>query len=158
MRKKEEIGVTIFFILIGLTYLLAATRYSVGEISNLGPGFTPRLLGVVFLILSGYLLVTGLIGRQEEGGKKFQTDPEPGGNAFAQVALVTLILALYVAVMNFIGFALSTFLAVIFCSRFMGLEGWRKPALLGVGTVVLTLLLFVFFLDIPLPAGGIWGW
>jgi hypothetical protein len=158
MRKKEEIGVTILFILIGLTYLLAATQYSVGDISNLGPGFTPRLLGAVFLILSGYLLVTGLIGRRGKDGKKFQADPEPGSKVSVQVALVTLILVLYVAVMNFIGFALSTFLAIIFCSRLMGLEGWRKPTLLSVGTVVLTLLLFVFFLDIPLPAGRIWEW
>lgn len=158
MRKKEEIGVTIFFILIGLVYLLTATQYSVGEISSIGPGFTPRLLGVVFLFLSGYLLVTSLIGRQREGGKKLQADPEPGSKASVQVALVTLILVLYVAVMNFIGFALATFLAIFFCSRLMGLEGWRKPTLLSVGTVALALLFFVFFLDIPLPMGEIWGW
>jgi hypothetical protein len=66
-------------------------------------------------------------------------------------------LILYVAAMNYLGFALSTFLAIFLNSRFMGLEGWRKPVFLGIGTVVLAQFLFVFALDVPLPVGVIWG-
>jgi hypothetical protein len=158
MEQKEDRRAAVVLFLLGLGYLVAATQYPIGEISNPGPGFTPRLLGIIFTILSGYLLVKSFIGSPKETRQPAQEEGAPPGCKEAvQVAKVMTTLILYVAAMHYLGFALSTFLAICLTSRFMGLEGWRKPAFLGVGTVVLAQLLFVLALDVPLPVGIIWG-
>ena len=158
MRHREETGVAVLFILLGLGYLWAGSSYSVGEISDPGPGFMPRLAGIVVLILAGYLGISSWIGRRAGPIGPAQKEPAAAQcREFVKPLQVTLILIVYLAVMNFLGFALSTFLAIFFSSRFMGLEGWRKPILLSVCTVVIAHLLFVLALDVPLPAGKIWA-
>jgi hypothetical protein len=102
--------------------------------------------------------VKSFIGSPKETRQPAQEEgAPPGWKEAVQVAKVMTTLILYVAAMHYLGFALSTFLAICLTSRFMGLEGWRKPAFLGVGTVVLAQLLFVLALDVPLPVGIIWG-
>ncbi len=158
MRNREDTGAAVLFILLGLGYLWAASRYSVGEISNPGPGFMPRLAGIVVLILAAYLSVSSWMDRRAKRIGSAQKEPAAAQRRESVKPIqVTLILIAYLAVMNFLGFPLSTFGAIFFSSRFMGLEGWRKPILLGVGTVVISYHLFVLALDVPLPAGKIWG-
>jgi len=158
MGRKGDRRAAVVLLLLGLGYLLAATQYPIGEISNPGPGFTPRLLGIVFTILSSYLLVKSFIGPPKETHQPAHDgEASPGCKEGVQVTKVMTTLILYVAAMNYLGFALSTLLAIFLNSRFMGLEGWRKPAFLGIGTVVLAQLLFVLALDVPLPVGVIWG-
>jgi hypothetical protein len=158
MGRKGDRRAAVVLLLLGLGYLLAATQYPIGEISNPGPGFTPRLLGIVFTILSSYLLVKSFIGPPKETRQPAHDgEASPGCKEAVQVTKVMTTLILYVAAMNYLGFALSTFLAIFLNSRFMGLEGWRKPVFLGIGTVVLAQFLFVLALDVPLPVGVIWG-
>jgi len=158
MGRKADRWAAVVLLLLGLGYFLAATRYPVGEISNPGPGLTPRLLGILFILLSGYLLLMSWLGPQKKTPQPTHEEGEaPGCKESVGVTRVTAILIIYVAAMNFLGFALSTFLAIFLSSRLMGLEGWRKPAFLGIGTVVLAQLLFVLALDVPLPVGVIWG-
>jgi putative tricarboxylic transport membrane protein len=155
MRDKAEAMVTLLVIICGLGYFLAATQYPIGKLDSPGPGLMPRLLGIAFIFLSTSLLVTNWLGRRsgpppspahKEQSLKLKTPLQ-----------VTVILIFYVAALQPFGFALSTFLAIFFTARFMGLEGWWKPVIISVGTVGLVHLLFVLLLDVPLPVGAIWG-
>lgn len=155
MRDKAEAMVTLMVIICGLGYFWAATQYPIGKLDNPGPGLMPRLLGIAFVFLSTSMLVTNWLGRRsgpppspahKEQSLKLKTPLQ-----------VTVILIFYVAALQPLGFALSTFLAIFFSARFMGLEGWGKPVILSVGTVGLAYLLFVVLLDVPLPVGAIWG-
>jgi hypothetical protein len=155
MRDKAEAMVTLLVIICGLGYFLAATQYSIGKLDSPGPGLMPRLLGIVFVFLSASLLITNWLGRRSG------PPPSPAhGDQRRKLRTplqVTVILIFYVAALQPLGFALSTFLAIFFTARFMGLEGWWKPVIISVGTVGLVHLLFVLLLDVPLPVGAIWG-
>jgi putative tricarboxylic transport membrane protein len=155
MGNKTEAAVAVILILCGLGYFLAATQYPIGEQDNPGPGLMPRLLGIAFVLLSASLLVTNWLGRRS--GPPL-SPPHRGESLKLKTPLqVTVILIFYVAALQPLGFALSTFLAIFFTTRFMGLEEWRKPVLLSLGTVALAHLLFVLLLDVPLPVGAVRG-
>jgi len=155
VRNKAEGIVTLFILICGLGYFLAATQYSIGKLDSPGAGLMPRLLGIAFVLLSASLLVTNWFGRRSE------PPPSPAHRErspkLKTPLQVTVILILYVAAIPPLGFILSTFLAIFFTARFMGLEGWRKPVLLSLGTVAFAHLLFVLLLDVPLPVGALWG-
>ena len=155
MRNKAEGIVTLFILICGLGYFLAATQYSIGKLDSPGPGLMPRLLGIAFVLLSASLLVTNWLGRRS-GPPPSPAHRERSLNLKTPLQ-ITVILIFYVAALQPLGFALSTFLAIFFTARFMGLEEWRKPVMLSLGAVAFAHLLFVLLLDVPLPAGTIWG-
>ncbi|MBI5968550.1 MAG: tripartite tricarboxylate transporter TctB family protein [Deltaproteobacteria bacterium] len=151
MGKKAEVWAAVLSLIWGLSYLLAAMQYPGGELGSPGPGLMPCLLGLVFMGLSAYLLVTNLrskrIGSADQGPQSLRLGP--------LWQLIAILTAYLVAILP-LGFAFSTFLAILFMSRLMGLEGWVKPTVLSLITVILAHLLFVLALDVPLPLGAIW--
>ena len=155
MRNKAEAVATLLAAIFGLGYFLAATQYSIGKLDSPGPGLMPRLLGIVFVFLSASLLITNWLGRRS--GPPPSPAHEDQSRKLRTPLQVVVILIFYVAALQPFGFALSTFLALFFTARFMGLEGWKKPIILSFGTVALAYLLFVLILDVPLPVGAIWG-
>lgn len=155
MSRKAEWVVYLLLILIGALYFLAAVQYPVGEATNPGPGLMPRIIGIVIIGLAGYLLVAAWLGRESQQEKP--KEEEGRGQERCTPLWVTIILILYAASLNLLGFALGTFLTVFIVGKVMGLEGWKKSLVLSVGVVVCAQLLFGFALDVPLPKGAIWG-
>ena len=155
MPRKAEIGFFAFLTLGGFLYFLASTHYPVGEMTNPGPGLMPRLLGIVLIGLSAYLLVREWLGRKP---KEKKTRGEAECRRETKTPLwVVLVLVLYVATLNFFGFPLATFFVVFAAGKIMGLEGWKAPLLFSLCVVACAQLLFGFALDVPLPTGAIWG-
>jgi putative tricarboxylic transport membrane protein len=155
MSRKAEWVVYLFLILIGGLYFLAAFQYPVGEMTNPGPGLIPRITGVVFVGLAGYLLVAAALSRKfrQESPKENE-----GREQERHTPLwVAIILIVYTATIDLLGFTLGSFFAVFILGKVMGLEGWKKSLVLSIGVVVCAQLLFGFALDVPLPQGAIWG-
>lgn len=155
MRNKAEVGAAIFLTLCGLGYFIAASQYPIGKLDDPGPGLMPRLLGIIFICLSVYLMVTNWAGRRSE---PLQSTAQGYKSLELKTpSQVVAVMIFYVSTLQSLGFTLSTSLTILFTARFMGLEGWAKPAILSLSTVGLSLLLFEFILDVPLPVGAIWG-
>jgi branched-subunit amino acid transport protein AzlD len=155
MSWKAEWGVYLLLILTGILYLLAAVQYPIGDAANPGPGLMPRILGIVIIGLAGYLLAAAWLGRKTQPRKP--EGMEDRGQEKRTPLWVTVILIVYTATLNLLGFALGSFLAVFILGKIMGLEGWKKSMVLSIGVIVCAQLLFGFALDVPLPKGAIWG-
>jgi putative tricarboxylic transport membrane protein len=152
MRAKEEIAVAGILAVCGAAYYLAALQYPIGKIDSPGPGLMPRGLGIIFVVLSLYLLSEGLHALRSERSRAHAGTEEPGDAIKAPLG-VTVILVLYALLLPVAGFSIATFLAVFCAGRLLGLEGWAKPVALAVGTTALCFLVFGWLLDVPLPAG-----
>ncbi len=109
-----------------------------------GPGFVPFWLGVCGAALSAYVAVRGL-----------RADPAPAftrrGVLRALVAVVGLVLALALA--EAVGFILTMTLYLLLVT--LGVERMRPvPAVAtALGTMLIVYLVFVRFLNVPLPKG-----
>jgi hypothetical protein len=155
MSRKAEWVVYLLLILIGGLYFYAAFQYSLGEATNPGPGLMPRILGVVFVALAGYLLLGARLSHKSH--QEMPKEKEGRGQEGNTPLWVTITLIAYTATLNFLGFALGSLLVVFILGKVMGLEGWKKSMVLSMGVVVCAQLLFGFALDVPLPKGAIWG-
>lgn len=143
----------------GAGYLLAATRYPMGDAVRPGPGLVPAALGVLMVCLSAYLLAAGL----RAAPRAAQAAPHRGGSEKPEIALyrpvqLVGVLVLYVAAIEPLGFLPSTLFATLFTCRLMGLRGWVKPIVLSLAMVLFVHLTFVLALGVPLPPGRLWRW
>jgi putative tricarboxylic transport membrane protein len=114
---------------------------------QLGPGFWPRLV----LLGLGAACLLKAVAEWRTAGRPAEEAPEPIDGARLAVAIALIVL--YVLVLPWAGFALTT---VAFIAGFMTLAGARSPLLIGanalLGTVVL-LYGFVRLVYLPLPKG-----
>ncbi|MBM4278230.1 MAG: tripartite tricarboxylate transporter TctB family protein [Deltaproteobacteria bacterium] len=123
-----------------------STHLSMGRFKHPGPGFLPFGLGLCLIILSLILIFKNL------GRSPFPLPFWPQ-RTWLRPMLGLVILTFYAFFINHLGFILTTF---IFLMIWMGLiERLRKKTVLiiSLGTTAALYLLFVFFLEIPLPLG-----
>jgi hypothetical protein len=63
--KPRDLAAGLAFSAFGAGTVLIASRYRLGDLTSMGPGYFPRILGICLLALGGILIVSGLIGRGE---------------------------------------------------------------------------------------------
>ncbi len=71
----------------------------------------------------------------------------------AKVLILTSLLVLYILMMQWIGFFVSTFLLVILSSRLMEAKDWVRPIVLSVGVCLFCYFLFVVWIKLSFPKG-----
>ncbi len=81
--------------------------------------------------------------------KKFLRDN--GGEA--KVIILTVMLILYILMMQWIGFFVSTFLLVVLTSRLMEAKDWGMPIALSAGVGLFSYLLFEVWIKLSFPRG-----
>jgi hypothetical protein len=71
----------------------------------------------------------------------------------AKVLIMTSLLVLYILMMQWIGFFVSTFLLVILSSRLTETKDWIRPVVLAVGVGLFCYSLFEVWLKLSFPRG-----
>jgi len=71
----------------------------------------------------------------------------------AKVIALTVMLVLYLLMMTWIGFFVSTFLLVVLASRLMEAKDWGRPVALAVGVCLFCYFLFVVWIKLSFPTG-----
>jgi putative tricarboxylic transport membrane protein len=160
MTPRKEIASSLVLILFSLTFLIYTTRYPLDDWESPGPAVFPLLLGGVLLLLAVWQLIRAFLAprtpdRGGETGSKIKAFKaflhENRGEA--KVIMLTSLLVLYILMMQWIGFFVSTFLLVIFSSRLMEAKGWIRPVLLSAGVGLFCCFLFEVWLMLSFPRG-----
>ena len=160
MNPRKEIASSLVLILFGATFLVYTTRYPLDDWESPGPAVFPLILGGILLALAAGQLIRALLApkgprplpetrRGIEAVKRFLR--ENGGEA--KVITLIAMLALYILMMKWIGFFVSTFLLVVFTSRLMETREWGKPIALSVGVCLFCYLLFEVWIKLSFPRG-----
>ncbi len=160
MTPRKEIASSLVLILFSLTFLIYTTRYPLDDWESPGPAVFPLLLGGVLLLLAVWQLIRAFLTPRtpDRGGEKgskvkalkaFLHDNQ----GEAKVIILTSLLVLYILMMQWIGFFVSTFLLVIFSSRLMEAKGWIRPVLLSAGVGLFCYFLFEVWLKLSFPRG-----
>lgn len=150
MKKANVITGVVFLALSIFAYMQA--QKMVGKIMTdaLGPGFWPKVLGLVMGVLSLALIVEGLFGKQAEGEK----DPIAfGTEGFHRVLKLFAVLIVFGAILYFLGIYVGILFMMPLC---MWLHGERNKKILvglAVGSCLFIYLVFGLALRVPLPMG-----
>jgi tripartite tricarboxylate transporter TctB family protein len=123
-----------------------------------GGGFFPDVIGPDRYLgaVAGGLLVCGLAYLLRQ--LRRTSHAQAPGKALdvgqtLQVALVSVLLAVYACAFPFLGYLVATMLFFPVTYFVFGVRPWLKSAWVGVFTAVLFYVIFAHFAEIPLPKG-----
>jgi putative tricarboxylic transport membrane protein len=145
MRNQDSYSAIALFVL-ALAVGIQASRFPIGSLKSVGPGFLPLVLAVLLGFLSVALFVGSL--RSGKGGSTFKW-PE----RWLGMSMVLLAILAYGFFLKNIGFLFSTFLIAFVLFKYSDPGRWLRPLVEATATTIFNLLVFKIWLGIPLPTG-----
>lgn len=165
---------------LGIAFALASLKYGLfGGGGRIGPGLVPFAAGISLVVFGGSIglqiwrrheesvpltperwkteesalekptpLTAGEEGVREQG---VETGDEEGSNRL--VALVFGLILIAILLIPVLGFLVSFGLLVLALVTIVEREGFLIGLALSIGAVAVTWLVFVYFLQVPLPQG-----
>ncbi len=128
-------------LIIGVFVICYSYLLSLGSLTQPGPGLWPFVVGVVILLSSIALLV---VERDGEDYERFTSRTR-------LVGLGLISLGLFVLLIEWTGFTISSLLLLAFWLRFLGKESWRSTIGISVLSTAGFHLLFIELLGVPFP-------
>jgi len=145
IRSSKDFCAGGLFIAIGIATILLGTRYMLGTAARMGPGYFPRILGILLIVLGGILALRALRIR--------------GSRIAAMRWRPTLIVlgsvVMFGAIVRPVGVALSTVILIVTASAASHEFRPREALVAGVLLAVMAVGVFVVGLQLQLP---IWPW
>lgn len=158
MTTRKEVAGNLVVILFGAVFLAYTTRYPLDTWESPGPAVFPLILGALLTILGLWQLAAALRKsarkehdkhRREGSGMKSLLYNRGEGKAFRMIAGFIL----YLLMMQWIGFFVSTFVFAVITSRLAEAKDWVRPVALSAGLTLFCYLLFEVWLKLSFPRG-----
>lgn len=153
--KKDFIFYSIV-ILFAVFFLSMTPQIKITNASfAVGPRSWPYILLTLMFVLGAYGIIKTFIKSKKSNVTETRESEEPGRRVFnlsiPMLSLVTVII--YVVLLNFIGFVISTILFLYGISFLLGAKKQVGTIIFSVITTVVFIVLFSVILQIPLPRG-----
>ena len=148
MKKADMItGV----ILLALSGFVIQETWRMPPSATFGPsaGFLPFWLGVVLAVFATILFVSAW---RRPATEKDNNSIFPGKQALFAITLTLVGLAVYILLIEVVGYLVDTFLFIVFLMKVVEREKWPLTLMVAVGTTAVLFLTFQFLLKITLPS------
>jgi hypothetical protein len=141
IRNPKDFRAGVLFIAIGIATMVYAARYAPGTAARMGPGYFPRILGILLTVLGAVVALRAL------------HVPGPAVPRFHWRALAIVLgsVVLFGAIVQSLGVALSTVILIVVASAASREFRPREALLSGVVLAVLAVGVFVIGLSLQLP-------
>ncbi len=156
--KKRDRASGLFWLGLGILFVIGAWHHGLSRKGIAGPGFLPFIYGIIMIGLSLMVLIPAFGSGEKEnrgGGEREKFFLEKGSRqrlAYAMTALVG-----YGIGLRYLGFLLTTFVFMFSMLHLMDPQKWARVFLLSLSTAILAYLLFAV-LEIQLPQGILGRW
>jgi integral membrane sensor domain MASE1 len=141
IRNPRDFHAGALFVAIGIATILLGSRYMLGTAARMGPGYFPRILGILLIVLGALLA--------------FRATRVPGAGIPAFRWRPTLIVlgsvVLFGAIVRPVGVALSTVILIVTASAASHEFRPREALVAGVLLAALAVGVFVVGLQLQLP-------
>jgi len=141
IRGPKDFWAGVLFVAIGAFAVVVAFNYPMGTAARMGPGYFPRALGSLLMLLGAMSVVRSF---REKGGKVMRWQFLPIVATLGSTVIFGLIV-------QYVGLALSTLFLVVASSAASHEFRPKEAVLVGVFMAVLCTAVFVYGLKIQLP-------
>jgi hypothetical protein len=147
MAAPKDVWAGLIYIALGGAMFWVALGYRLGTAGRMGPGYFPRVLALILVLIGIISLVRGLI-----------VQGEPVGDlAWKPLALISLSSVLFGLLLERAGLAVALAALVLVSASASNQFRWDGKALAGlVALVAFCVLVFVKGLGVPMPILGSW--
>jgi hypothetical protein len=143
VRSPKDLAAGLLFIAAGIAAIAIAANYTLGTAARMGPGYFPRMLGLLLIVLGAILAVRSL---------RLNGPPLPGWKW--RPVLVTLgSVVMFGLIVNRAGLVVSTILLIVMASAASREFRPREAVISGIVLAALVVGVFVIGLKLQL---GIW--
>ncbi|MDB6454242.1 tripartite tricarboxylate transporter TctB family protein [Falsirhodobacter sp. 20TX0035] len=129
------------FIGFGVLALFLGRELPAGSLSQMGPGYLPRAVGTLLIVLG---LAVGLPALRRPFAGIERISPRP-------VLVITISVIVFAYAATHLGFVLASLLLIVLGSLADPGGRWRTVGLLAVGLTIFGALVFVYGLGVQVP-------
>ena len=143
VRSPKDLVAGLLFIATGIAAIGIATDYTLGTAARMGPGYFPRLLGILLIVLGAALALRSL---------RLNGPPLPGWKWRPLLVILASVL-MFGLIVNRAGLVISTILLIVMASAASREFRPREAVISGVVLAVLVVGVFAIGLKLQI---GIW--
>jgi len=143
VRSPKDLIAGLLFIAAGIAAIAIATNYTLGTAARMGPGYFPRILGMMMIVLGAILALRSL---------RLDGPPLPGWK-WRPVLVVLGSVVVFGLIVNHAGLVLSTILLIAMASA--ASDEFRPKEAVISGILLATLAVGIFVIGLKLQI-GIW--
>jgi putative tricarboxylic transport membrane protein len=147
--KKAEMMAGVFLLALSGFVIWGALTMPPSSSFGPGAGFLPFWLGVLLAVLATILFVSAWRSQATEKNTK---PVFPGKQALFAITSVLVGLAVYILLIEVVGYLVDTFLFVVFLMKVVEREKWPLTLMIAVSTTVGLFITFQILLQITLPS------
>jgi len=148
MKKAEMITGVVLLVLSGLV-IWGALEMPPSSSFGPGAGFLPFWLGVLLAVLATILFVSAW---QRKAAEQDSQSVFPGKQALLTIAFVLVGVAVYIYLIEILGYLVDTFLLILFLMKVVEREKWPLTLTIATVTTVTLFITFQILLKITLPS------
>jgi putative tricarboxylic transport membrane protein len=154
LNNKDLMSGFLFFIL-GLFLGFKSMQHPIW--SSFGPdeGFFPFTIAILIIALSLALIIKSFISNRHQKKEELLEKKEIKSVNIFRVSSYAAMMTLVGFLIESIGFLVSSTLFMIIILKYVEGKSWKITILVGFGTIIVSYLIFVYFLRVPLPKGYI---
>jgi hypothetical protein len=141
IRNPKDFWAGALYAAFGLAAILIALDYPTGTTSRMGPGYFPRALGILLIVIGAILMLRGI----KDPGARIEL------GSFKPLVVVLGSIALFGLVAPYFGMVVATIVLVVVSSFASHEFRWREALIAAVFLAVFTVAAFGYGLDLQLP-------
>jgi len=141
IRHPKDFVAGLLFAGVGILAIIIASNYPLGTAARMGPGYFPRILGILLILLGGALALRAL---------KLNGPPLPRWH-WRPVVVVLGSVVLFGFILIKLGLAISTVILIVLSSAASREFRPLESAVSGVLLAILCISVFVLALKLQLP-------
>ncbi len=145
VRHPKDFVAGLMFIAIGIAAIVISANYPLGTAARMGPGYFPRILGILLIVLGAIVALRAL---------RLQGAPLPRWPLRPTLVVLGSVVV-FGLIVDFVGVALSTVALIVGSSAASHEFRPRESVIAGAVLAALAVGVFVIGLKLQLP---IWPW
>lgn len=141
IRSPKDFWAGVLFVSLGIAAIAISSTYSLGTAARMGPGYFPRILGILLIVLGAIIAVRGV---------RINGEAIPAWK-WRPLLVVLGSVVLFGAIVQSMGVLISTVVLIVAASAASHEFRWKEALLIGIGLAVVSVGVFVVGLKLVLP-------
>jgi len=141
IRHPKDFWSGVIFIALGIFTIAYGSKYTLGTAARMGPGYFPRILGILLIVLGAILALRAL---------RLRGDSIPAWKWRPTIVVLGSVV-LFGAIVQSVGVALSTVILIVVASAASHEFRPKEALIAGIALAALAVGVFVIGLKLQLP-------